>query len=77
MQSKFAQKIVRWIMITLRKMDNSSITINSDFIITIEATPDTVITFSTGKKLIVKESIEEITDLIIDYKRRIFDTIEK
>ncbi len=64
-------------MITLRKMDNSSITINSDFIITIEATPDTVITFSTGKKLIVKESIEEITDLIIDYKRRIFDTIEK
>lgn len=64
-------------MITLRKMDNSSITINCDFIITIEATPDTVITFSTGKKLIVKESIEEITDLIIDYKRRIFDTIEK
>lgn len=64
-------------MITLRKMDNSNITINCDFIITIEANPDTVITLSTGKKLIVKDSIEEIADLIIDYKRQIFDTIEK
>ncbi len=64
-------------MITLRKMDNSKITINCDFIITIEANPDTVITLSTGKKLIVKDSIEEITDLIIDYKRQIFDTTEK
>ncbi|HHX55708.1 MAG TPA: flagellar FlbD family protein [Clostridiales bacterium] len=64
-------------MITLRKMDNSNITINCDFIITIEANPDTVITLSTGKKLIVKDTIEEITDLIIDYKRQIFDTIEK
>ena len=64
-------------MITLRKMDNSNITINCDFIITIEANPDTVITLSTGRKLIVKDSIEEITDLTIDYKRQIFDTIEK
>ena len=64
-------------MITLRKMDNSNITINCDFIITIEANPDTVITLSTGKKLIVKDTIEEITDLIIDYKRQIFDTTEK
>lgn len=64
-------------MITLRKMDNSKISINCDFIITIEETPDTVITFSTGKKLIVKESIEDITELTIEYKRQILDIIDK
>ena len=43
-------------MITLKKMDNSSITINYDYILTIEETPDTVITFSNGKKIVVKET---------------------
>lgn len=57
-------------MINLRKMDNRRITINCDFIETIEETPDTVITLTTGKKIIVKESSEDIMELIIDYKNK-------
>lgn len=43
-------------MIDVTKLNDSVITINSDLIETVEETPDTVITLTTGKKIIVKES---------------------
>ncbi len=57
-------------MITLKKMDNSSITINYDYILTIEETPDTVITFSNGKKIVVKETRKEILELLAEYRKQ-------
>lgn len=59
------------LMITLKRIDNSSITINCEYILTIEETPDTVITFCNGKKVIVKESKNHIINLFIDYKKQI------
>jgi flagellar protein FlbD len=38
--------------------------LNSDLIVTIEATPDTVITLSTGTKIVVLESPETVAELI-------------
>ncbi|MHB1191319.1 MAG: flagellar FlbD family protein, partial [Armatimonadota bacterium] len=43
-------------MIELRLINDTSIVLNSDLIEHIEATPDTIIALSTGKKMIVKES---------------------
>ena len=43
-------------MIDVTKMNGMNITINSDLIETVEDTPDTVITLTTGRKIIVKES---------------------
>lgn len=37
----------------------------------IEETPDSVITLTTDKKIVVKESAEEITELAIDFYRKI------
>lgn len=37
-----------------------------------EETPDTVITLTNGKKFVVSESAEEVTSLVIGYKRKIF-----
>lgn len=41
-------------MIDVTKMNGMNITINSDLIETVEDTPDTVITLTTGRKIIVK-----------------------
>lgn len=60
-------------MITLTKMNHSSSTVNDDLIECMEETPDTVITFTTGKKLIVKESIQEIVTLIKEFKKEIYN----
>lgn len=43
--------------------------VNADLIETVEATPDTVITLTTGHKLIVQESVDEVVRLVISFKR--------
>lgn len=59
-------------MINVTKMNNMNITINSDLIETIEETPDTVITLTTGKKILVKESRQELVNLVKLYKKELF-----
>lgn len=59
-------------MINVTKINNMNITINSDLIETIEETPDTVITLTTGKKILVKESRQEIVNLVKLYKKELF-----
>ena len=56
-------------MIELTKLNETVIMINEDYIEIIEETPDTVITMTTGRKRIVKESRQEIKNLVKSYKR--------
>ena len=56
-------------MIDVTKMNGMNITVNSDLIETVEETPDTVITLTTGKKIIVKESRQMIKNLVKSFKR--------
>ena len=56
-------------MIDVTKMNGMNITINSDLIETVEDTPDTVITLTTGRKIIVKESGQTIKNLVKSFKR--------
>jgi flagellar protein FlbD len=59
-------------MIPLRRLNNQPIVVNCDLIESIESTPDTVVTLTSGNKLIVRESLDEITRRVIDFKRRIY-----
>lgn len=59
-------------MINVTKMNNVLITINAELIEMIEETPDTVITLSTGKKMLVKESREQVVNLVKSYKKEIY-----
>ena len=56
-------------MIDVTKMNGMNITINSDLIETVEDTPATVITLTTGRKIIVKESRQTIKNLVKSFKR--------
>ena len=59
-------------MIDLTRFNGTTFTVNSDLIEVIEETPDTVVTLTTGKKLIVKESRQQIKNLVLSYKRKIY-----
>ncbi len=59
-------------MINVTKINNVNVTINDDLIEIIEETPDTVITLTTGKKMIVKESRQEILALVKAYKKELY-----
>lgn len=58
-------------MIQLTKLNGSSLVINSDLIEFIEVLPDSLITLTTGKKIMVKEGIAEIITAIVEFRRRI------
>lgn len=58
-------------MIAIKRLNNQEIWINPHLIETIEATPDTVISFTTGKRLVVKESATEVVAKIIKYRKTI------
>ena len=60
-------------MIDVTRMNDKTLTLNSDLIESVEETPDTVITLTTGKKIIVKESRQEIQNLVILYRRKILN----
>ena len=59
-------------MIEVTRLKGKKMTINAELIETVEETPDTVITLTNGKKFIVSESAEQVSSLVIDYKRKIF-----
>ncbi len=59
-------------MIYLTRLNGSKIVLNSDLIEFVEALPDTIITLTTGQKIIVKESVDKIVEMVKDYKRYIF-----
>ncbi len=61
-------------MIELTKLNEMKFSVNADIIELVEETPDTVVTLTTGRKLIVKESRREIAELVISYKRAIYST---
>jgi flagellar protein FlbD len=58
-------------MIEVKMINNTSLVLNSDLIEFIEATPDTLIALTNGKKMIVQESVEEVVDRIVAFRRRI------
>jgi len=60
-------------MIEVTKLNGNKLTINADLIERVEELPDTVITLTTGSKIIVKESRQEVRDLVILYKREILN----
>jgi flagellar protein FlbD len=59
-------------MIKLTRFNNSVIVVNSDLIEFVEETPDTIVTLTTGQKIIVKETVDEVIDKVTAYRRRIF-----
>lgn len=64
-------------MIELTRLNGTSFLLNSDLIEIIEETPDTVISLTTGRKFVVKESRQDIKNLVISYKKEIYTNNKK
>ncbi len=59
-------------MIELTKLSGQKILVNPDLIEIVEETPDTVVAFTTGRKIIVKESRQDIKNLVKSYRKDVF-----
>jgi flagellar protein FlbD len=58
-------------MIRLTRLNHVPLVVNSDLIEHLEATPDTVITLTTGQKFMVLESADEVLSRVIEFRRTI------
>jgi flagellar protein FlbD len=58
-------------MIEVTRLDGTIYFINPHMIEYIERNPDTTLVMLSGKRVIVRESVGEIIDRIVDYRRRI------
>jgi flagellar protein FlbD len=57
-------------VIYVTQRNGSKIYINPELIQTVESTPDTVITLLSNKKMIVKDTPQEIAERFIEYRRK-------
>jgi len=59
-------------MITVTRINKKNIVINAELIEFVESTPDTIITTTTGKKIIVIDTTEDVIRKVIEYRRLCF-----
>jgi len=59
------------VMIEVTRLNDSKLIINAELIEKIEESPDTIITLTSGSKIIVKESRQDVRNLVILYKKEI------
>lgn len=58
-------------MVLLTRLNGKPVVVNADQIRSIEEHPDTTITMLNGDHIIVREPMEQVVDLAIDYGRRV------
>lgn len=64
-------------MIKVHRLNKTQMYINANHIESIEATPDTILTLSNEKKVIVRETVDEIINSIIQYHQTVFQNPSK
>ncbi|MCD6472500.1 flagellar FlbD family protein [Candidatus Aerophobetes bacterium] len=58
-------------MIKLTRFNGKELVVNAELIKFLESTPDTVVTLTTKEKILVRNSVDEIINKVIEYQRSI------
>ena len=58
-------------MILLTRLNNKPMVVNADQIRSIEENPDTTLTLMNGDRVLVRETMEQVVDLVVEYQRRL------
>ena len=56
-------------MIKLSRLNGHQVVVNADLIKFVESTPDTLLTLTTGDKFMVQESVEDVIERVVFYRR--------
>jgi len=64
-------------MIKLTRTSGKEFVLNAELILEIQETPDTVITLTNGKKLLVIDSADDIIKKVVNYRQKIMTGISR
>lgn len=57
-------------MIRLSRLNGKEFVVNCELIKYVESAPDTILTLTTGEKLMVRESVEQVVSASLEYRKR-------
>lgn len=57
-------------MIKVTRLNQTDLVVNADLIEFIEPIPDTIISLTTGKKIMVRETIDHVIDRVTAFKQQ-------
>jgi len=58
-------------LIHLTRLNGTDFVLNAELIQEIESKPDTIVTLTSGQKMMVRESVEDVRRAVLEYKRHI------
>ncbi len=58
-------------MIKVHRLNGSEIVVNAHLVETVESTPDSVILLTTGRQIVVLDSVDDIIEQVVAYRARI------
>jgi flagellar protein FlbD len=62
-------------VITVTRLDGGELVVNAELIELVEATPDTHLTLTDGRKLIVQETPDMVVSKVIAYRRAAYGPV--
>jgi len=64
-------------MIQLTRLNNKPLIVNSDLIKFVEQAPDTLVTLTTGEKIVVLERAQEVLARVIEFRRLVLQGLQQ
>jgi len=64
-------------MIEVTRLNGAPVIVNADLIKFVEATPDTLISLTTGEKIMVRETVESVTERATAYRHHLMAAAEE
>lgn len=62
-------------MIRLTRINGQEVVVNADQIEFLESTPETIVSMTTGRKVVVKEKVAEVIRLVAEFRSRIMPVV--
>lgn len=58
-------------MIEVTRLNGTELVINADLIEFVESTPDTLVSLTTGRKIMVRDSVDDVVRRAVEYRARV------
>jgi flagellar protein FlbD len=62
-------------MISVTRLKGQTVALNPDMIESVEENPDTTIRLTSGEKLLVRESLQQVVELVASYRRYLLSAL--
>ena len=59
-------------MIKLHRLNGQEVIVNAELIESVEGHPDTVISLATGNRFVIQESVTEVIQRVVEYRKSVY-----